>query len=208
MNTEMAIDSLWRRAISVAAMLVTSVSASAAQDLDIGPDFYSGRHATYLTIVVHSPGPNRPPMMFFSRRDARGTPDVVIDRRGLVEGGVVRCVWWNPESLDSSSGLPLRLATAPARPEAPCANGISTGHFTFGPPVLFVLVRRVQGTVAEIPYNGKTLYLDLNALPGDPRDENPEALESVCASREPLAGNGWIHSRRRIDAYGITSRHC
>jgi hypothetical protein len=134
-----------------------------------------------------------PDLRFYTNRSLSGPPALRVDQHGAFVGDRQVCSW--PESVYDAKNNANMVLGYRGRPEVGnakydgCPTGfpvISTwGDHGLGGAVLYVDVVSRKGPIAEVRFEGKPYYFDLNAIPGDPRRPDP------ALGRRPRGFLGW-----------------
>jgi hypothetical protein len=123
------------------------------------------------------PGNRAPEIRLYAASDLSGDPPIRLDHRGLWVEGTLACSWpggqYDP-ARRANMVLGYGLRAGDLTDYRGCPPGlpiVSTwGDRGVGTAALFIVVADRQGAIVAVPYGSRRLYLDLNALPGDPRE--------------------------------------
>lgn len=155
---------------NVLALVLTVISPAAIPQagppVDLNPD---RAHIRVFT-------PSHWNLQFHGRPDLSGQPVIALTDEGLRIDGRLTCAWpggrWNETR---ASNMVLGYATVDAEGYHPCVPQglplISTwGDKGLGAAAIYIEVASRRGRVVESRWGVRRLYLDLNTLPGDPRE--------------------------------------
>lgn len=186
-------------ALALAGLIATAASAS-AQAWRLGPDRFSLRHPTLPSIAINSTGPDLPTFAFFASPDFAGPPVWLLDSRGLVIDGDVRCRWrdWGDgERLLEAPGTANDLRVGrPCGAPIPIRTRVTDGGL--GSPALFFAVSSVRGHVVELRLGRRAVFFDARTLPGRAYDWS-EAPQPSFGSPDGPPGWDWLKSQRWRD---------
>ena len=138
---------------------------------------------------------------FYDNRQMIGEPVIHLTNRGLFIDGTLVCSWpdgrFNPSSRYMWLGFE---ALSPEPYDAPpsgyrgCPSGVpieTLYDFGAGTRIVIAVVERRE-SIAAVEYGMRKLFLDLDALPGDPR---PETVDTSFALQPKGSFEGWAWHR-------------
>ena len=135
-------------------------------------------------------------LQFYDRPDLSGRPVIELTDQGLRIDGSLKCRWpggrWNEMR---AANMVLGYRTADAGDYHPCVPLglplISTwGDKGLGAAAIYIEVAARRGRVVESRWGARRLYLDLNTLPGDPR----EPIQDANLRTKGFLGWEWLLS--------------
>lgn len=138
-----------------------------------------------------------PDLRFYARRDLTGPPEIVVNDLGAFVGKTLVCPWPGGRyDVSDRANMVLGYATRldiDSGKYTPCPDGfpvISTwGDHGKGAAALYIEVFTRNRSLVEVRFRGKPYFVDLNALPGDPRPQLEVAGSSfIAAPSLPLFG--------------------
>lgn len=174
----------------LAPMLAAAIGPTAIQQagplLELNPD------RAHISVFP----PTHWNLQFYGRPDLSGQPVIELTDEGLRIDGRLTCAWpggrWNETR---AANMVLGYATVDAEGYHPCVpHGlplISTwGDKGLGAAAIYIEVASRRGRVVESRWGPRRLYIDLNTLPGDPR----EPIQDANLRTQGFLGWEWLLS--------------
>ncbi len=143
----------------------------------------------------------KPPVLLFYKSPAlSGDPILALDATGLKIDGVLVCSWpggrYNRSDLMMVLGYDQRDERwEPVNGGCPPGVPVISG-WNFGGATLSIAVDKREGPIVRVAYGSRSAYLDLRALPGDPR-ESPEGFLKQLP-RKGRIGWEWLPSEQEV----------
>jgi hypothetical protein len=184
----------------IAVALIVMSSGATAQE---GPRVKLRPDRAHIAVLA----PDHWDLKLFDRPDMKGRPAIHLRDEGLFVDGRKVCGWpggrWDKAH---EMNMVLGYDSLPHLGEAgfhECGIDLpllsTWGDDGIGAAVVLIEVFRVRGTVVEARYGNRSVYLDLNTLPGDPIGQVPASLRPSRPDGFP----GWdwrlsdVEDRRR-----------
>ena len=183
-----------RLAVIALAVLVVGIPAvGGLQTQEVGPPLDLDPRQAHIDLYLRG----APNLKFYARKDLSGAPAIELNERGAFVRSTLVCSWPDGRYDQQNEGnMVLGYATGPevGTPRyTPCPDGfpvISTwGDRGLGAATLLIEVFSRTGTLVEVRFRGQSLYFDLNALPGDPRDV-AQVPSSIFVTGPPASSFG------------------